>query len=135
MGTESARDQLERRNWSASSGTTRDSPLLGEPSSAAASSPPPGAIAVGASSVSNQDVLVPAVSAALERGDVRLLYVLGEEFDSYTAGAVWADTKMFAGHARGMGQGRGRLGCRLAGEQHQRLRVVDAREGASLRHR
>jgi hypothetical protein len=47
-----------------------------------------------------QDVLVPAVSAALER-DVRLLYVLGEEFDSYTAGAVWADTKMFAGHPRG----------------------------------
>jgi hypothetical protein len=42
----------------------------------------PGAIAVGASSVSNQDVLVPAVSAALERGDVRLLYVLGEELDS-----------------------------------------------------
>jgi SpoIIAA-like len=31
---------------------------------------------------------------------VRLLYVRGEEFDSYTAGAVWADTKMFAGHAR-----------------------------------
>jgi hypothetical protein len=54
--------------------------------------------------VSDQDyeqVLVPAVSSALERGDVRLLYVLGSEFDSYSAGAVWADTKLFAGHPRG----------------------------------
>ena len=48
-----------------------------------------------------QDVLVPAVAAALERGDVRLLYVLGREFESYSAGAVWADTKLFAGHPRG----------------------------------
>ena len=48
-----------------------------------------------------QDVLVPAVRAALERGDVRLLSVLGDEFDSYTAGAVWADTTMFAGRPRG----------------------------------
>ena len=30
-----------------------------------------------------RDVLLPAVSAALERGDVRLLYVLGKDFDSY----------------------------------------------------
>jgi len=54
--------------------------------------------------VSDQDyeqVLVPAVSSALGRGDVRLLYVLGREFDSYSAGAVWADTKLFAGHPRG----------------------------------
>jgi hypothetical protein len=54
--------------------------------------------------VSDQDyeqVLVPAVTSALERGDVRLLYVLGREFDSYSAGAVWADTKLFAGHPRG----------------------------------
>ena len=48
-----------------------------------------------------QDVLLPAVTAALERGDLRLLYLLGEEFDSYTASAVWADTKMFARHPRG----------------------------------
>ena len=34
-----------------------------------------------------QDVLVPAVSAALERG-VRLLYVLGREFDSYCSRVV-----------------------------------------------
>jgi hypothetical protein len=43
-----------------------------------------------------RDMLLPAVSAALERGDVRLLYVLGENFDSYSAGALWADTKLLA---------------------------------------
>jgi hypothetical protein len=36
------------------------------------------------------------VSTAVERGDVRLLYVLGEDFDSYSAGALWADTKLLA---------------------------------------
>ena len=35
-----------------------------------------------------QDVLVPAVSAALERGDVRLLYALSREFDSYCSRMV-----------------------------------------------
>jgi hypothetical protein len=47
-----------------------------------------------------RDVLVPAVSAALERGDVRLLYVLGKDFDSYSAGALWADTKLLAGNRK-----------------------------------
>ena len=46
------------------------------------------------------DVLVPAISAAIERHDVRLLYVLGEDFDSYSPGAVWADTKLWAGHMK-----------------------------------
>jgi len=48
-----------------------------------------------------RDVLVPAVGAALERGDVRLLYVLGEDYESYAPGAVWADTKLWAGHLKG----------------------------------
>jgi SpoIIAA-like len=48
-----------------------------------------------------RDVLVPAVSAALERGDVRLLYVLGDDFESYAPGAVWADTRLWAGHLKG----------------------------------
>ena len=48
-----------------------------------------------------RDVLVPAVVAALERGDVRLLYVLGEDYESYAPGAVWADTKLWAGHLKG----------------------------------
>jgi SpoIIAA-like len=47
-----------------------------------------------------RDMLVPAVSAALERGDVRLLYVLGKDFDSYSAGALWADTKLLAGNRK-----------------------------------
>jgi len=45
-------------------------------------------------------VLVPAISSAVERNDVRLLYVLGDDFDTYSPGAVWADTKLWAGHLR-----------------------------------
>jgi SpoIIAA-like len=41
-------------------------------------------------------VLLPAIEAALERNDVRLLYVLGEDFESYSPGAAWADTKLWA---------------------------------------
>lgn len=48
-----------------------------------------------------RDVLVPAVTAALERGEVRLLYVLGDDFDTYSAGAIWADTKLWAKHLKG----------------------------------
>ena len=63
---------------------------------------PPGTIGLEAiGKVTDEDyerVLVPAVTAALERKDVRLLYVLGDEFDSYSPGAVWADTKLWAGH-------------------------------------
>lgn len=44
------------------------------------------------------NVLVPAITIALEAGKVRLLYVLGDDFDAYSAGAMWADTKLWAGH-------------------------------------
>jgi len=47
-----------------------------------------------------RDVLVPAVNAAMERGQVRLLYVLDDEFE-YSAGAVLADTKMWFKHLKG----------------------------------
>lgn len=47
-----------------------------------------------------RDVLVPAVRAALEQGGVRLLYVLPEG-TSYSPGAMWADTKLWAGNLRG----------------------------------
>ena len=47
-----------------------------------------------------RDVLLPAIGAALERNDVRLLYVLGEDFGSYSPGAVWADTKLWAQHLK-----------------------------------
>ncbi len=40
-----------------------------------------------------RDVLVPVVEAALERGKVRLMYVV-DEHSSYSLGAIWADTKV-----------------------------------------
>ena len=43
---------------------------------------------------------MPAISAALERNDVRLLYVLSEDFGSYSPGVVWADTKLWAQHLK-----------------------------------
>jgi len=45
--------------------------------------------------------LVPAVRGALDHGDVRLLYILGEDFESHSPGAVWADTNLWAGHLTG----------------------------------
>jgi stage II sporulation SpoAA-like protein len=47
-----------------------------------------------------RDVLAPALQGALERGDVRLMYVLGKDFDSYAFSGMWADTKLWAGHLR-----------------------------------
>jgi hypothetical protein len=45
------------------------------------------------------DVLIPAVEKALEgRDKIRLLYVLGPEFDEYEADAVWEDAKFGAHH-------------------------------------
>ena len=46
-------------------------------------------------------VLVPAVQAAMEAGRVRILYVLGDDFESYAPGAMWADTKLWAGNLKG----------------------------------
>ena len=47
-----------------------------------------------------RDVLVPAVEAAIaEHGKVRLVYVLGPEFDEYEREAVWEDLKLGARHA------------------------------------
>jgi len=65
---------------------------------------PPGTVgleAVGKVSADDyRDVLAPAVQDALARKDVRLLYVLGKDFDSYAASAAWEDTKLWAGHLR-----------------------------------
>ena len=44
-----------------------------------------------------EGVLVPAVAAAVDRGPVRLLYVLGEDFESYSPGAMWSDTRLWSG--------------------------------------
>jgi hypothetical protein len=46
-----------------------------------------------------ENVIVPAVSAAIaEHGKVRLVYVLGTEFDDYEGEAVWEDLKLGARH-------------------------------------
>jgi hypothetical protein len=47
-----------------------------------------------------ENVIVPAVEAALaEHGTVRLVYVLGPEFDEYEGDAVWEDIKLGVRHA------------------------------------
>ena len=46
-----------------------------------------------------EDVLVPLIDAAIaEHGKVRLVYVLGREFDEYEGDAVWEDLKLGARH-------------------------------------
>ena len=42
-----------------------------------------------------EDVLMPAIEDRLRRHDkIRLLYVLGDQFDGYDDEAVWADAKL-----------------------------------------
>jgi hypothetical protein len=46
-----------------------------------------------------ETVLKPAIEAAIaEHGKVRLVYELGPEFDGYSAGAAWEDTKLWLPH-------------------------------------
>ena len=46
-----------------------------------------------------KSVLDHAVDAALQSRDkIRLLYVLGDEFDGYSGGAMWEDTKIGVSH-------------------------------------
>ncbi len=63
---------------------------------------PPGTVGVRASGrVSREDyaeVLVPAVEAAAGSGRIRLLYVLGEDVESFSPGAMWSDTRLWGGH-------------------------------------
>lgn len=46
-----------------------------------------------------EKVLIPAIDQALERNDkLRLLYVLGGDFDGMSAGAMWDDTRVGFSH-------------------------------------
>ena len=46
-----------------------------------------------------ENVVLPAIEAAVaEHGKVRLVYVLGPEFDDYEGEAVWEDLKLGARH-------------------------------------
>jgi hypothetical protein len=47
-----------------------------------------------------RDVLVPAISDSLKRQSVRLLYLLGPQFTSYTPGAFLEDSKLWARNPR-----------------------------------
>jgi hypothetical protein len=48
-----------------------------------------------------ESVLIPTVDRIRdEYGKVRCLYVLGEEFDGYSAGAMWDDAKIGMAHPR-----------------------------------
>jgi hypothetical protein len=66
---------------------------------------PPGTVGVEAvGTVTEEDyqqVLAPALADALQRREVRLLYILGDEFDSFSRGAAWADTKLWAKNITG----------------------------------
>jgi len=44
------------------------------------------------------DLLVPAIDAAAASGEVRLVYVLGDRFQSYSMGAGWLDAKLGLRH-------------------------------------
>lgn len=61
---------------------------------------PPGTVgleAVGTVTAEDyEQVLKPALEDALTHKDVRLMYVLGEEFDSHAPEAAWADTRLWA---------------------------------------
>src|SRR4051794_31823329 len=46
-----------------------------------------------------ENVVVPVIDQAIARhGKIRLVYVLGHEFDGYEGGAVWEDLKLGAKH-------------------------------------
>lgn len=46
-----------------------------------------------------QEVLDPAIEQALDEHDkVRFLYVLGSDFEGYSPGAMWEDTKVGVDH-------------------------------------
>lgn len=64
---------------------------------------PPGVLGLQAvDDVEEEDyrnVIVPAVEEAVaEHGKVRVVFVLGPEFDEYEAGAVWEDVKLGVRH-------------------------------------
>jgi len=50
-------------------------------------------------------VLIPAFDAARQHAEhVNVLMVIGPEFESYSAGALWDDAKFGAGHMTGWGR-------------------------------
>ena len=47
-----------------------------------------------------KNVMIPALSEALERKDARIMYVLGVDFESYAPGAIWQDIELGTANLR-----------------------------------
>ena len=56
--------------------------------------------AIGKIEKSDYDsILEPAVDAMIAaKGEVRFVYVIGDEFDGYSGGAIWEDTRFGTSH-------------------------------------
>jgi hypothetical protein len=48
-----------------------------------------------------EDVLKPLVEGPLHSGNARVVIVMGDEYEGYSAGAAWEDTKFGVEHLRG----------------------------------
>ena len=59
-----------------------------------------GFVASGHVSASDYEaILIPTIKAALDQhGKVRILYQLADDFDGFTLGGMWDDTKVGLGH-------------------------------------
>ena len=60
---------------------------------------------------------------------MRPLYVLGDDFDAYSASAMWADAKLWAGHM----QGWQKIAVVTSHQWvHEGVLLVDARRGSDV---
>jgi hypothetical protein len=92
---------------------------------------PPGTIGIEAVGKVTEDdyreVLLPAVRDALERNDLRLLYVLGKEFRFILSWRLVGRHQTVRTTSEGVEESGDSFGCGLAGEQRQGLRLAHAR--------
>ena len=78
--------------------------------------------------------LDPAIDAALEKHDkIRLLYVLGEDFDGYSGGAMWQDTKVGLSHWTSFEKIAVVTDVGLDRERRQGIWLDDPRRGEDVR--
>ena len=83
-----------------------------------------------------ENVLVPAVRATLDdEGKIRFIYILGDEFEGWTMGALWDDAKLGFSDLKAMGEDRCRQRQRLARAHGQGLRMDDPGRGPRLQAR
>ncbi len=51
-----------------------------------------------------RNTLVPAAEAMIAKGPLRMLYVIGEDFDGFEVGALWDDSAFGFGHMHDFGR-------------------------------